>query len=692
MEQKEKLSKEFAKHNHSIPSRERFRDLLSQLEKEYELLWEENQELKLKYGLNAKENSKEVKDTSKDKDNITTTVVRDINNTKENTKDKDKDKVIKLYNNEPMIIQTKGSGNSNNNGQNSKLSKIKKVSGMSSKSSANSNSQSNKLNNSGGGNVTRNESKRDGSHKWIRAREFTGHRDGIWEITASPWDILTFATASTDRTARVWTVDNSKLPFVYTAHTGTINSIRFHPMERFLCTASGDKTIHIFKLPNDRNSQNGMKSPIPQNLIQNILEPNPLQQQQQQQKGSTSNTSGTTIQQSHSPVLSQQQQSSPNQSHSPSQSRNNKNKLWTPLLERQQPNQLNPPHFQIQPPPQQPSQQQQQFQQQLEYTDSDDSDSDLDMDDSINANNSPSSLYGDDNNNQNNNQNNSSFFSNIVNEYQPPQQHQQQPIQIIQQQTSQPIQYQQTQHSQQQQQQPLHSHNNDNYITIRTPVMELKGHTGPVMAACWISNNIIVSGSWDNTIRYWNTDSGRTITQNTVCGDSKLYRITNLSNCPSNNSSVLTSSTDGIIRLWDLRSNSTSQNVDTIQGFQDSANTAVFTYDGNNIISGGEDKTVKVWDIRQTKSCKTSIRCPFSINRLSVSPNSNIISIPQDDGRISVYDIYGHRRGKLRDQYKYGHKSLASSTAWSLDDSVIYSCGFDRKVIAWIDQDYSKSK
>jgi len=88
---------------------------------------------------------------------------------------------------------------------------------------------------------------------WAVAREYTGHRDGIWEVTSCPGcaplngtdDV--FATASVDRSVRVWSSGANGCIFVYYGHKGSVNSVR-EGRDKLFCTASGDRTCHLFKL------------------------------------------------------------------------------------------------------------------------------------------------------------------------------------------------------------------------------------------------------------------------------------------------------------------------------------------------------------------------------------------------------------------------------------------------------------
>jgi WD40 repeat protein len=79
-------------------------------------------------------------------------------------------------------------------------------------------------------------------------KEYLGHDDGIWDVSIAQHGQPLIATASADRTARVWHIGSASCLLLYEAHTGSVNSIRFHPTESILCTASGDMLAHIWKV------------------------------------------------------------------------------------------------------------------------------------------------------------------------------------------------------------------------------------------------------------------------------------------------------------------------------------------------------------------------------------------------------------------------------------------------------------
>lgn len=78
-------------------------------------------------------------------------------------------------------------------------------------------------------------------------KEFSGHKDGIWDVTSARLGIQVIGTASADHKAGVWSTDSGRCLLRYQGHNGSVNSIRFHPTRELALTASGDHTAHIWQ-------------------------------------------------------------------------------------------------------------------------------------------------------------------------------------------------------------------------------------------------------------------------------------------------------------------------------------------------------------------------------------------------------------------------------------------------------------
>jgi WD40 repeat protein len=94
-----------------------------------------------------------------------------------------------------------------------------------------------------------------GNVEWSLHKQFSGHSDGVWHIAVCPWvnesSETIIASASADRTARIWSAESGREIASLVGHRGSVNSVCFHPSQRLLCSASGDKTCCVWRVPSD---------------------------------------------------------------------------------------------------------------------------------------------------------------------------------------------------------------------------------------------------------------------------------------------------------------------------------------------------------------------------------------------------------------------------------------------------------
>ncbi|XP_050693096.1 WD repeat-containing protein 37-like [Eriocheir sinensis] len=215
--------------------------------------------------------------------------------------------------------------------------------------------------------------------------------------------------------------------------------------------------------------------------------------------------------------------------------------------------------------------------------------------------------------------------------------------------------------------------------TLRTPLRELTGHTSVVIAADWLpGGDQCITAAWDRTANLYDAHTGELLSQ--LIGHDQ-----ELTHCCSHPTQrlVVTSSKDTTFRLWDFRE--PIHSVSVFQGHTESVTSVSFTRE-DKVVSGSDDRSVKVWDVKNMRSPLATIRLDSPVNRLAVSP-TNVIAIPHDNRHVRLYDLAGSRLARLPRSNRQCHRRMVCSVAWG-EDSLgarcnLFTAGFDRVVYGW---------
>uniref|UniRef100_A0A6Q2YT97 WD repeat-containing protein 37 n=1 Tax=Esox lucius TaxID=8010 RepID=A0A6Q2YT97_ESOLU len=215
--------------------------------------------------------------------------------------------------------------------------------------------------------------------------------------------------------------------------------------------------------------------------------------------------------------------------------------------------------------------------------------------------------------------------------------------------------------------------------TIRVATTTLKSHQGVVIAADWlVGGKQVVTASWDRAANLYEVETSELV--HTLTGHDQ--ELTHCCTHPSQRL-VVTSSRDTTFRLWDFRDPSI-HSVNVFQGHTDTVTSAVFTV-GDNVVSGSDDRTVKVWDLKNMRSPIATIRTDSAVNRISVSANQRIIALPHDNRQVRLFDMTGVRLARLPRSNRQGHRRMVCCSVWNEENAScnLFTCGFDRQAIGW---------
>ncbi|HLK55897.1 MAG TPA: TIR domain-containing protein, partial [Chthonomonadaceae bacterium] len=166
----------------------------------------------------------------------------------------------------------------------------------------------------------------------------------------------------------------------------------------------------------------------------------------------------------------------------------------------------------------------------------------------------------------------------------------------------------------------------------RQPGNILKGHTNWVRGVALSSDGLrAVSGSYDNTVRVWDLQTGRCIA--TLKGHTGTVYGVALS---SDGLRVVSGSYDNTVRVWDLQ---TRRCIATLKGHIETVHGIALSSDGHRAVSGSADKTVRVWDL-QTGQCTATLEGHTSnVWGVALSSDSLRAVSSSDDNTVRVWDL-----------------------------------------------------
>ncbi|CAG0912560.1 unnamed protein product [Notodromas monacha] len=195
-----------------------------------------------------------------------------------------------------------------------------------------------------------------------------------------------------------------------------------------------------------------------------------------------------------------------------------------------------------------------------------------------------------------------------------------------------------------------------------TCLMTLVGHTGGVWS-CQMAGSIVVSGSTDRTLRVWNAETGECI--HTLYGHASTVRCMCL-----HGNEVVSGSRDATLRVWDIE---TGQCRHLLVGHV--AAVRCVQYNGTLVVSGAYDCTIKIWDAA-TEACLHTLQ-GHSNRVYSLQFDGVYIVSGSLDTSIKVWDV---ETGQCRHTL-IGHQSLTSGM--QLRNNILVSGNADSTVKVW---------
>eukprot|EP01126_Amoeba_proteus_P031980 TRINITY_DN3126_c0_g1_i6.p1 TRINITY_DN3126_c0_g1~~TRINITY_DN3126_c0_g1_i6.p1 ORF type:complete len:1516 (+),score=323.93 TRINITY_DN3126_c0_g1_i6:167-4549(+) len=230
----------------------------------------------------------------------------------------------------------------------------------------------------------------------------------------------------------------------------------------------------------------------------------------------------------------------------------------------------------------------------------------------------------------------------------------------------------------------------DNKIKIwdaesATELTTLSGHTSRVNGITQNSDNLIASVSDDATIRLWDPLSATEV--QTLVGHSGAVRSASFH---STRKTIISGSDDRSMKVWDIGlqkeeaggwgswgSKEVVEKKETVITHSGCINHVSLSRSATWLLSASDDKKCFLWDVGNLKHIRTFRNSGTSFKCCSFASDENTFLTATDDGEIILWDQRVARKGDVL----YTHDGPATSCTFHPSSQKVLSGGWDNKVV-----------
>ncbi|MDU9048563.1 MAG: caspase family protein [Candidatus Electrothrix sp. Rat3] len=179
----------------------------------------------------------------------------------------------------------------------------------------------------------------------------------------------------------------------------------------------------------------------------------------------------------------------------------------------------------------------------------------------------------------------------------------------------------------------------------------------------------LASAANDRTTRLWNAATGRVL--NVLEGHT--YYVNSVA-FNHDGTRLASASDDKTIRLWDAA----GKQINLLEGHTDSVSSVAFNHDGTRLASASNDNTIRLWDAAG-KQINLLEGHTDSVNSVAFNHDGTRLVSASDDKTVRLWDAATGIQSNLLE----GHTDYVNSVAFNYDGTLLASASDDKTVRLW---------